>query len=84
MLARGEEVIGIDNLNSYYDVKLKGARLSELQKQKGFTFHKLDIANEDAMAAFGSELKNTDRIIHLAAQAGVRYSLCPWKGRIPA
>ncbi len=74
LLARGEDVIGIDNLNPYYDVKLKEARLGELTKQKGFTFHKLDIADEEAMAVFGRELKNTDRVLHFAAQAGVRYS----------
>ncbi len=74
LLARGEDVIGLDDLNAYYDVKLKEARLGELQRQKGFTFEKLDIADAGAMAAFGAGLTNTDRVIHLAAQAGVRYS----------
>ncbi|MGB1547412.1 MAG: NAD-dependent epimerase/dehydratase family protein [Alphaproteobacteria bacterium] len=74
LLQRGEEVIGIDNLNSYYDVNLKKARLAELEKQKGFTFAKLDIAEEKPMLAFGEGLQGVDRILHLAAQAGVRYS----------
>ncbi|MCE2510258.1 MAG: NAD-dependent epimerase/dehydratase family protein [Alphaproteobacteria bacterium] len=74
LLKRGEDVIGIDNLNPYYDVKLKEARLAELEKAAGFTFHKLDVADGEAMAAFGAGLRNVDRILHLAAQAGVRYS----------
>ena len=74
LLARGDEVIGIDNLNDYYDPKLKRARLDQLQGQKGFRFYPADIADVDAMqqAVAGSDIR---RIIHLAAQAGVRYSL---------
>ncbi len=74
LLARGDEVIGIDNLNDYYDPKLKRARLDQLQGQKGFKFYQADIADVDAVqqAAAGADIR---RIIHLAAQAGVRYSL---------
>lgn len=74
LLQRGEEVIGLDNLNDYYDPTLKRARLEQLQEQKGFKFFKVDIAEPDAVrdAAKGFEI---DRVIHLAAQAGVRYSL---------
>lgn len=76
LLERGETVIGVDNLNDYYDVKLKEARLARLQGHKNFSFHKLNIANKEAMLSLGKE--NADKItniIHLAAQAGVRYSL---------
>jgi UDP-glucuronate 4-epimerase len=75
LLARGESVIGVDNLNDYYDPALKLARLAELERQGGdFTFHKLDFADADALngALAGTEI---DRIVHLGAQAGVRYSL---------
>ncbi len=74
LLQRGEEVIGLDNLNDYYDPTLKRARLEQLQGQKGFKFFQVDIAEPDAVreAAKGSEV---DRVVHLAAQAGVRYSL---------
>jgi UDP-glucuronate 4-epimerase len=74
LLQRGEEVIGLDNLNDYYDPHLKRARLEQLQGHKGFRFHQVDIAEPDAVrdAAKGAEI---DRVIHLAAQAGVRYSL---------
>jgi UDP-glucuronate 4-epimerase len=73
LLARGDEVIGIDNLNDYYDVALKQARLDQLTPHKNFTFHKINIADRDAMQAFSN--KNITHIVHLAAQAGVRYSL---------
>ncbi len=74
LLARGDEVVGIDNLNSYYDVQLKRDRLAELQGRPGFSFHPLDIADREAMhAAFAG--RRIDRIVHLAAQVGVRYSL---------
>ena len=70
----GDEVIGIDNLNDYYDVSLKKARLARLAPLAKFTFHQIDISDRDAMATvFASE--QPDRVIHLAAQAGVRYSL---------
>ncbi len=73
LLARGDEVIGIDNLNAYYDVSLKDARLRQLEDQAGFTFIRMDLADGNAMATLRD--KPIDRIIHLAAQAGVRYSI---------
>ncbi len=74
LLARGDEVIGIDDLNPYYDVGLKRARLARLEAQPGFRFVEGDIADRDAVAALPA-LAPIDRIVHLAAQAGVRYSL---------
>ena len=77
LLARGDEVIGIDNLNDYYDPALKHARLAEIQQAdnaKNFAFHPIDIADADALNAIFSQQKIA-RVIHLAAQAGVRYSL---------
>jgi len=74
LLARGDEVVGLDNLNDYYDVRLKHDRLARLQPHAGFRFVKMDVADRDGMAAlFAAE--RFDRVIHLAAQAGVRYSL---------
>jgi UDP-glucuronate 4-epimerase len=73
LLARGDEVIGVDNLNDYYDVKLKQDRLDQLLPHKNFSFHKINIADRDAMLAL-SKFAPT-HILHLAAQAGVRYSL---------
>src|ERR1700688_1669292 len=73
LLARGERVIGVDNLNDYYDVRLKEARLKELAAGPGFAFARLDIAAEDAIAALAGREPAIDRIVHLAAQAGVRY-----------
>ncbi len=75
LLARGETVIGVDNLNDYYDVGLKKARLKKLEDIPGFVFHKADIADEKAMKDIIEARNGIDRIIHLAAQAGVRYSL---------
>lgn len=75
LLARGEQVIGVDNLNDYYDVRLKEARLARLEGRNGFTFHKIDIADYDAMQALMNDNRDIKRIVHLAAQAGVRYSL---------
>ncbi|MEG2567621.1 MAG: NAD-dependent epimerase [Acinetobacter sp.] len=73
LLEAGHQVVGIDNLNDYYDVSLKQARL-DLLVHPGFQFHKMDLANRAAMAAlFAAE--GFERVIHLAAQAGVRYSL---------
>lgn len=73
LLARGETVLGIDNLNDYYDPGLKYARLATLQDKAGFSFRELDIAEtDDVQALKGAGIK---RIVHLAAQAGVRYSL---------
>ncbi len=74
LLNRGEEVIGVDNLNDYYDPTLKQARLARLEGRKGFRFLKLDIADWDSMQAALAHEPIT-RVVHLAAQAGVRYSL---------
>ncbi len=74
LLARGEAVIGIDNLNEYYDPALKQARLAQLHTLLGFDFVQLDIADHAALAALVARLR-PNRIVHLAAQAGVRYSL---------
>ena len=74
LLARGDEVVGIDNLNDYYDPQLKRDRLSRLQDRKGFRFVRLDVADRDGMAACFRETE-AERVVHLAAQAGVRYSL---------
>lgn len=74
LLAEGVQVYGIDNLNDYYDVSLKKARLAQLEPQAGFKFQFLDLANRQGMA----ELFETQRfecVVNLAAQAGVRYSL---------
>ncbi len=74
LLARGDEVVGLDNLNDYYDVTLKESRLARLTSHAGFRFVKLDVADR-----FGIEklfaVEKFDSVIHLAAQAGVRYSL---------
>jgi len=74
LLDRGDEIVGIDNLNDYYDVSLKQARLARLEPHAKFSFHKIDISDRDAMADLFA-LHKPDRVIHLAAQAGVRYSL---------
>jgi len=77
LLARGDQVIGIDNINDYYDTSLKEARLQQLEAmpQAGnFKFLKLDIAQDDELATF-FETERVDAIVHLAAQAGVRYSI---------
>ena len=74
LLVRGDQVIGVDNLNDYYDVSLKEARLSRLTCHENFKFIKCGIEDWDALAAVFSQEK-PDRVIHLAAQAGVRYSL---------
>ena len=75
LLARGDHVVGVDNLNSYYDVTLKQARLEKLSAHGNFSFHKLDIADRDAMLKLAEAFPATTGIVHLAAQAGVRYSL---------
>src|ERR1700761_2077979 len=75
LLARGDTVIGIDNLNDYYDVTLKEARLARLTSQSGFTFRKLDVSDQDGVHRLAEDFPDIDGIIHLAAQAGVRYSL---------
>lgn len=73
LLARGDQVIACDNLNDYYDPDLKRARLSWLQTEPGFEFHACDIRDEHAVKALFAN--GIDRVCHLAAQAGVRYSL---------
>jgi len=74
LLARGDEVVGLDNLNPYYDVRLKQARLAQLQDQPRFRFVELELADREGMAAlFAGE--GFTRVVNLAAQAGVRYSL---------
>jgi UDP-glucuronate 4-epimerase len=75
LLARGEAVLGLDNLNSYYDVRLKQARLRRLNARPGFTFQRIDLADRDAMVEFTARNRDVTRIVHLAAQAGVRHSL---------
>ncbi len=74
LLAEGHEVVGVDNLNDYYDVELKKARLNRLKKNKGFRFFQLDTAKEGALETALGSTKIT-HILNLAAQAGVRYSL---------
>ena len=74
LLARGDEVVGLDNLNDYYDVQLKRDRLARLQGHPGFRFVQIDVADRASMdLLFAAE--RFERVIHLAAQAGVRYSL---------
>src|ERR1700730_16434032 len=75
LLDRGDRVLGIDNLNDYYDVRLKGARLDQLRAYPGFEVVKLDVANRDGILAVVDSHRDLRSIIHLAAQAGVRYSL---------
>jgi UDP-glucuronate 4-epimerase len=75
LLARGDQVVGIDNLNAYYEVALKDARLAQLTAQKGFAFERADIADRDAMFAMAAKYPNVTHVVHLAAQAGVRHSL---------
>jgi UDP-glucuronate 4-epimerase len=74
LLAAGHHVTGIDNLNDYYEVQLKLDRLAQLQADASFTFKKIDLADRDAMRQLFNE-GNFARVIHLGAQAGVRYSL---------
>lgn len=75
LLARGEEVVGVDNVNDYYDVKLKEARLERLKKNNGFTFHRVDISDLAALKEVVTGAGDLRRVVHLAAQAGVRYSI---------
>jgi UDP-glucuronate 4-epimerase len=74
LLARGDEVIGLDNVNDYYDVRLKEARLALLEGKPRYRFLRLDVADRGAMDRVFKE-EQPERVIHLAAQAGVRYSL---------
>jgi len=74
LLERGDEVVGIDNLNDYYEVQLKHDRLKQLEDYDKFTFIKMDMADREAMAKLFKE-QQFNRVMNLAAQAGVRYSL---------
>ncbi|ACK67828.1 NAD-dependent epimerase/dehydratase [Rippkaea orientalis PCC 8801] len=74
LLHQGATIIGIDNLNSYYDVSLKKARLQQIETDKNFRFYQLDIANRKTISELFTQ-HTFDYVIHLAAQAGVRYSL---------
>ena len=73
-MSDGREVIGLDNLNAYYDPALKHARLARLRKHDGFSFHKLDLTDQSGMLAL-FEAHEFRQVVHLAAQAGVRYSI---------
>ncbi len=75
LLRRGEAVIGVDNLNPYYSVALKEARLATLTGQPGFAFHRIDLAEREGLIGLLAKHPEIDRVIHLAAQPGVRYSL---------
>ncbi|MEI6274127.1 MAG: NAD-dependent epimerase/dehydratase family protein, partial [Phycisphaerae bacterium] len=74
LLDRGDRVVGLDNMNNYYDPSLKQARLARLQARSDFTFTQLDLCDTDGMKSMFANNK-FDRVIHLAAQAGVRYSI---------
>ncbi|NEO32416.1 MAG: NAD-dependent epimerase [Symploca sp. SIO3C6] len=74
LLTRGDQIVGLDNLNAYYDVSLKQSRLSQLQGKSGFSFYKLDLADNEGMKQLFAE-QSFDIVVNLAAQAGVRYSL---------
>ena len=74
LLARNERVEGVDNFNAYYDPALKEARAAQLDIHRGFTMHRLDIAEPEPLAALVAELKPAT-VVHLAAQAGVRHSI---------
>src|SRR5712691_5491203 len=74
LLDRGDRVVGLDNLSPYYDPKLKEARLAQLRRSHGFTFAHVDIADTDSMQELFGEYR-PQRVINLAAQAGVRYSV---------
>lgn len=75
LLARGDEVVGVDNMNAYYDVSLKRARLQQLEGKRGFVFAEGDISDRDAMTTLGQRHPGITHVVHLAAQAGVRHSL---------
>ena len=74
LLDRNDQVIGVDNMNDYYDVGLKEARLERLRKHPGFVFEQVNICDSAALTEVFRKHK-PDRVVHLAAQAGVRYSL---------
>jgi len=75
LIERGRSVIGIDNLNDYYDPALKQARLDKLSGHNAFSFRRLDVQDREAIPALAGEFPEVTEIVHLAAQAGVRYSL---------
>lgn len=75
LLARGDKVVGLDNLNDYYDVTLKQARLKQLEVDSGFTFHNIDISDRDAVLSLADKYPDVTGVVNLAAQAGVRHSL---------
>lgn len=75
LLDRGEQVLGIDDLNDYYDPELKRARLARLTGLSGFSFRRMDIADAEAVRGLEAHRPAINRIVHLAAQAGVRYSI---------
>src|SRR5206468_5436332 len=74
LLADGHDVVGLDSVNHYYDIRIKEARLARLQEHRGFEFVRVGLADPEAMNQL-FDRSNFDRVIHLAAQAGVRYSL---------
>src|SRR4051812_32298995 len=75
LLRRGDTVVGIDNLNDYYSVALKRARLARLDAPSGFTFHQVDVGDPNAIMEIAQPYKTAEGVIHLAAQAGGPYSL---------
>ncbi len=75
LLRRGDSVVGLDNLNDYYDVRLKQARLDRLLGKPGFAFARVDVSDKDAVGQFLAGHADIAGIVHLAAQAGVRHSL---------
>ena len=75
LLDQGRRVVGVDNLNDYYDPELKNERLARLKGRNGFVFHKLDVSDRVKIEALAAEYQDLTGIVHLAAQAGVRYSL---------
>jgi UDP-glucuronate 4-epimerase len=75
LLARGDTVVGVDNLNDYYEVRLKQARVDRLRVQGGFKFHPIDVSDRQAVSDLVAAHADISEIVHLAAQAGVRHSL---------
>jgi UDP-glucuronate 4-epimerase len=75
LIRHGNSIIGLDNLNDYYDITLKSARLDRLRVYREFEFHRMDVSDKDAMGQLVSDHADVAVIVHLAAQAGVRHSL---------
>lgn len=75
LLERGERVIGVDNLNAYYDPALKTARLDRLKQSSGFTFHHIELSDASALLQLAHHESDITGVLHFAAQAGVRYSM---------